>query len=268
MPFTFAHPAAVLPLHRLCPRYLLWSGLIIGSLCPDAAYFVRALPIHAGTDRWWLALVQDIFVGVVLFAVWHTIVKRPAALLLPSKHRLALWSATARPLGPLGGISLRLLPSLLIGAATHRAWDSLTHHKSMVADHLPALRLVVLSVGSYEMHVTQVLQHGSTIVGLGILLWYYLSWLRTAASKNDEPGPAIPFAWRLLILFAIGGSATAIAAWQTASTPGYIQPSGLVRFVIIFLTAAGSGLVLWSLTYLVWRLRATARRRGSWGTFS
>ncbi|MFX7840593.1 DUF4184 family protein, partial [Acinetobacter baumannii] len=29
MPWTFAHPAAMLPLRRLCPRWLSWPALVL-----------------------------------------------------------------------------------------------------------------------------------------------------------------------------------------------------------------------------------------------
>ena len=41
MPATFAHPSAILPLRRLCPTYLDFSALVIGSLAPDVGYFLQ-----------------------------------------------------------------------------------------------------------------------------------------------------------------------------------------------------------------------------------
>ena len=38
MPFPTAHPAAVLPLRRYCPRLFNFPALIIGSLVPDLGY--------------------------------------------------------------------------------------------------------------------------------------------------------------------------------------------------------------------------------------
>ena len=35
MPFTFAHPAAVVPLLRPLGRYGVLSALVIGSIVPD-----------------------------------------------------------------------------------------------------------------------------------------------------------------------------------------------------------------------------------------
>src|SRR5438128_11140820 len=38
MPFPLAHPAAVLPLRRFCPRLLSFPALVVGSICPDLGY--------------------------------------------------------------------------------------------------------------------------------------------------------------------------------------------------------------------------------------
>ena len=43
MPIPLAHPAAVLPLCRFCPRYLSFGALVIGSLLPDVAYTIDDL---------------------------------------------------------------------------------------------------------------------------------------------------------------------------------------------------------------------------------
>ena len=40
MPWTFAHPAAILPLRSLCPRWLSFPALILGAMAPDISYYV------------------------------------------------------------------------------------------------------------------------------------------------------------------------------------------------------------------------------------
>ncbi|WP_262496247.1 DUF4184 family protein [Flavobacterium piscis] len=39
MPFTFSHPAIILPLKYLPKNWISLTGLIIGSLTPDFEYF-------------------------------------------------------------------------------------------------------------------------------------------------------------------------------------------------------------------------------------
>jgi len=41
MPFTFSHPAIVLPLATLRRQWISATGLIIGSITPDFEYFIR-----------------------------------------------------------------------------------------------------------------------------------------------------------------------------------------------------------------------------------
>ncbi|HAT6805041.1 TPA: DUF4184 family protein [Citrobacter freundii] len=39
MPFTFTHPAVVIPIYHYVNRSLSLSALIIGSMAPDFVYF-------------------------------------------------------------------------------------------------------------------------------------------------------------------------------------------------------------------------------------
>src|SRR5438105_7713510 len=48
MPFTLAHPAAILPLRGL--RYLRTAPLIIGAMIPDLPYYVPARFGHFGPE--------------------------------------------------------------------------------------------------------------------------------------------------------------------------------------------------------------------------
>jgi hypothetical protein len=41
MPFTFSHPAIILPLAYLPKKWYSMTGLVIGSLVPDFEYFLR-----------------------------------------------------------------------------------------------------------------------------------------------------------------------------------------------------------------------------------
>lgn len=44
MPFTFAHPAAVLPLGVKKTKYIDFTALVIGSMAPDFEYFIHFKP--------------------------------------------------------------------------------------------------------------------------------------------------------------------------------------------------------------------------------
>ena len=45
MPWTFSHPLAVVPIHRLFGGRLNFAGLVIGSLSPDFACYGKQFPL-------------------------------------------------------------------------------------------------------------------------------------------------------------------------------------------------------------------------------
>jgi len=49
MPFTLAHPAAVLPLFR---GPLVPAALVVGAVAPDLPYFLRATGVPVGAQSW------------------------------------------------------------------------------------------------------------------------------------------------------------------------------------------------------------------------
>lgn len=76
MPFTFSHPAIVLPITRLPNRFVSATGLIIGSLTPDFEYFLR-LNLHSAYSHtiagvFWF----DLPLGIILAFLFHLIVKK------------------------------------------------------------------------------------------------------------------------------------------------------------------------------------------------
>src|SRR5262245_10831141 len=126
MPFTFAHPAAVLPLRRF--RFLQTVPLIIGSIVPVLPYF---LP-----DRWGRTAFPDshtlygsfqicVPLGMALL-ILLLLLREPLTVLLGPRLRWLF-------LGSLERFSERpycwpiALLSLLVGTWTHIIWDSFTH---------------------------------------------------------------------------------------------------------------------------------------------
>src|SRR5262249_55074618 len=107
--------------------------------------------------------------------------KRPLAHLLPKAVRgRVLPSCKPLPLVP-AGRALAILLSLAVGAFSHVAWDSLTHENGWVVERVPALSA---SLG-HGPRVYKVLQHGSTVVGLSLLAYWSLDWLRRQAPAAE-----------------------------------------------------------------------------------
>ncbi len=168
MPFTAAHPALVLPLMRL--RWLSASGLVAGAIAPDFEYFLRAKLVGTfGHSPLGLVLFA-MPMGILLAGGFHLLVLPP--LLAAAPHRLVGGLARARTALPtLNASGLAVLgTSALIGAATHVLWDSFTHKTGWFVAGSPFLRRAVDLPGIGPIALYRVLQHGSTLVGLGILL--------------------------------------------------------------------------------------------------
>ncbi|WP_158609633.1 DUF4184 family protein [Cellulomonas triticagri] len=171
MPFTLAHPAAVLPLAR---RPLVPAALVAGSLSPDVPYFVP-LPRSAGTwyepfvnatttHAWPGALSVAVPTGLLLVGLWW-VVRGPARDLLGVHRDAAAPASRALPTTHAPRALARTVLSVALGVLTHVVWDSFTHGDGVVVQHVAWLREPL--VGSVT--AGRVLQHTSTAVGLGAL---------------------------------------------------------------------------------------------------
>jgi hypothetical protein len=170
MPFTLAHPAAVLPLRRI--RILHTAPLIIGALTPDLPYFVpgkigRWFP---DTHTFLGSFVMDVPLGfAVLLCAF--LLRGPLTALMSARARTLCLGALERfRTRPLEWVLAPL--SILIGVWTHLGWDSFTHTGGWMVGRVPALRAPV-SLGFYTGEVCHVLQYVSSVIGLTVLaIWY------------------------------------------------------------------------------------------------
>jgi membrane-bound metal-dependent hydrolase YbcI (DUF457 family) len=197
MPFTFAHSAAALPFKRLP---LVPSALVIGTFAPDFEYYLRLAPDHGFGHTLLGTFVLTLPVALLVLWILHSLVKRPATMLMPDEIRNRL----ASHLGDFhfGGITrfLIILASLLLGIATHLLWDSFTHTNTWFYAHWPLLRaslnLPVLGPTPYY----KVFQHGSTVVGTGVVAAWLVLWYRSGEPSPRVPGESLSPRQRLAIV--------------------------------------------------------------------
>jgi hypothetical protein len=184
MPFTFAHPAAVLPLRRRF-KALQTVPLIVGSVTPDLLYFIPArfsrvtLDTHTFVGSFWV----DIPLGM-LTLLFGFLFRRPlVALLRPRARALCLQAVEHFKDQPL---HWGLAPlAILIGTWTHLIWDSFTHDNGWMVRRIAALSAPI-TLGDYTGSMCHVLQYVSSIAGLLILaIWY-----RRLPAPAGEP-PAV-----------------------------------------------------------------------------
>lgn len=209
MPVPLAHPAAVLPLRRYCPKYLSFSALIIGSVAPDFAYginfrgsFQRLTSglLGPAAYNWlsthgihsWDSLSHSVLGSVffclpvgLLVSLAFRATRTALVATLPNPHRDLLLPLCLRKRHSV----LAWTVSLLIGTFTHLAWDSLAKDDWWFARLMPVMREDVLDVGSAHLQVFRAVWIISSIGGTLVLIFAYLAYLRRHGHRFWELGP-------------------------------------------------------------------------------
>lgn len=215
MPFTLAHPAAVVPLCRPLGRHAVLSALVIGSMAPDFSYFlpfpVARRESHDLLGLFWFCLPA----GVLGYASFHGVLAAPLVDLLPTRARVrcaALLAARVRP------ASSAIAISLFVGSLTHIAWDAFTHAGAPIVRVSRALRFHLWTLSGYPISVYTIFQHVSTAVGLALVAVWAARWLRETPPPRCPPRGVLGAAGRWLALGSIAAIATAF--WIASGTIG------------------------------------------------
>lgn len=173
MPFTFSHPALVLPLTYLPRKWFSLTGLVIGSLTPDFEYFLRmrikSNYSHTLDGLFWF----DLPLALLIAFVFHNLVRDKLFDNLPVfiKSRLLVfklfnWNAYFKKNW------FVVLISILIGSASHIFWDSFTHDTGIFVKAIPALQKSVNIIGT-QILVLKIMQHTSTLIGGIVILFAF-----------------------------------------------------------------------------------------------
>jgi len=174
MPFTLAHPAAVLPFKRFCPRYLTFPALIAGSVSPDASYFFGRLNLGPFAHHPIKGFLFGIPAGLVILVAFY-LLRFPALKMLPQRYREIFRPLVSHPVGT----PFAILLSLILGVATHIIWDNFTHNHSWMSYHVDFLRLPVFVFGTRTIRVVHILSYICSFLGVFWLCLAYSRWRAT-----------------------------------------------------------------------------------------
>jgi hypothetical protein len=176
VPFTISHAVAALPFRR---SVLPVAAVAVGSMAPDAVLFVPALPPYGFAHSWVGVVTVDLAVSLVVLAAWWFLVRPAWTPVLPARYRTQLpdWDRPERV--PPSRIPL-VVVACVLGSVTHVVWDAFSHPDGWVVLHVSALRAVV---GGHP--VSSLVQDGSSVGGLLLLVVLLLRWARHAASASD-----------------------------------------------------------------------------------
>ena len=238
MPYACAHPAAVIALPRLLGKLAVPSALAIGSVIPDAWYFLPILgraDSHSALGLLFFCLPA----GILAYAGFHLICKEPLLALLPDglSARARAFACEGLPPVPKRAV----VASILAGAITHNAWDAFTHQSAVTAWMNLDYRL---------------LQHASTLLGTALVAWWVATKLRAAAAHElpeQLPAPlrtGIIAAMLLLALVAFGAVMLVMPASQIdwSASRSLLRAAGVTALSVLGFTFLGYCLLFRSIS--------------------
>lgn len=243
VPFTLAHPLAVLP----CRRFLTLPALIAGSVAPDAVYYLP-IPVSGSTTHSPLGVLGwDLVIGLALLSAFR-LSAGPAAALLP--YRVALSAPVHR--GAWHRASSTII-ALVVGATTHIVWDSFTQTGGFAVQQWELLRAPIL-----EPHKAyNVLGYASSLVGTAALAC-------VLARRTRRHPPTLRAPWRRAVLTIL--LLTPVAAAGSAAVDPVTRTStyDLIRHTIV---GAAQGLgITWTIYLLLWHVMTVASSRADTAT--
>ena len=175
MPFTFSHPAIILPLAKLGDKRISTTALIIGSMAPDFEYFInmRMMQVHGHTIAG--IFYYNLPLTIILSCIFHLIVRDPLIQYSPSfVHKRFEKYIGYNWITRLKENWFVILYSAIIGISSHLFWDSFTHPNRFFVNHIDFLRDTT-TVFYVEVHNYELGQLLSSLVGGIAILFAIIS---------------------------------------------------------------------------------------------
>jgi hypothetical protein len=259
MPFTLAHPAIVIPIQRKWPRWFSASGLIIGSMAPDFEYFIR-FQAQGGNGHTLLGfLIFNLPLVILAALLIEYVVKEPFIMSLPGSIRRYF----IRFLIPHPKVrSIRLVVififSAFFGMFTHVLWDAFTHENGFFVNKIHLLSQYIPFLG-FKLPLYKLLQHGSTILGLGFMFAYFLIMSRKA-NKNLPKANRIKqtIYWASVVLVALS-----VLIFRALYTLDSINLDYYGIYIVTLISGLIIGVLWVSIIYQILRVYPQEKKRVS-----
>ena len=167
MPFTFAHPAIIIPFVQKRRRLFSATGLVVGSIAPDFESFIHLTDVKKYSHSWKGVFWYDLPLAFVIALVFHLLVRRQFILHLPDglqrrfqKYLNVDWMQLLR------NHYLMIGYSLLLGIGSHLVWDGFTHLNM----RYPDAQWSAIMVGGTRLYI--LLQYACSILGMLVVGWW------------------------------------------------------------------------------------------------
>jgi hypothetical protein len=267
MPFTLAHPAAVLPFARPLVRWRLLSAAVIGSMAPDFGWFSPWRPARFETHSADALLTFCLPVGLATYWIFQRIIRTPIIELLPP-GAYARWRESAAP-ADYASLKQWVFAALgvLAGAVTHLVWDAFTHEGARGLRLMPALEDRVFDFGGLHMSGPHLLQDANSLAGLIVVFAVLAYGLRPARAIQTPVSRRLQTHERRLWIagFAVLAAALSLAFYflrrhTLPGTTGLVVPVNATAIAMLRGLAAA---VIAASLCLNARLRSSPRPEGS-----
>ena len=243
MPFTLSHTVAVIPLFKYFEKYSAFSALIIGSMVPDFAYLTPFLVDQRVDSHSLLGIyLYCIPMGLTIFFLYHWLMAPVIVSLFPAslqKHLNSDLFSGKIPKVP----ALVLVLAIITGAFTHIFWDFFTH-QSGIPQWIDWFNQPLTRIDGYSIMPYRMLQHFSSVAGLGLLIYLIWHWYRRKTNVNDAQLATLPWQaptqlkkWALYILLIIPAVAGILSGIvhipDTQVLFGMYSTQIVVRYIIL-----------------------------------
>ncbi|MBS6508131.1 MAG: DUF4184 family protein [Paraclostridium bifermentans] len=170
MPFTLAHPAVVIFSKNKNFNLL---GLILGSMAPDFIYFLLFNPSSNLGHTILGFVILNLPICFLLNYLILKFIKNPFIINLPSKicnyyTYLINYDFNFKSTKDIFVFTY----SCIVGMLTHIIWDAFTHKTGYFVVNINILKESIHILG-YQVPFFKLLQHGSTLLGFFVILYYF-----------------------------------------------------------------------------------------------
>lgn len=250
MAFTFAHPAAVLPLRR----YADPTALVIGSMIPDAGYFLGfTLPRYFTHSPIGIAFFC-LPAGLITYALFRCLLRDALVSLTPLGLQRRLPASPSMPSSL--DTWAKVAMAILVGALTHVVWDEFTNWSWHLIHHFPWFSEKRPGLFGGWVRKYDYLDQATSVLGLAVVAaWVGLWWWR--APPRQDVG-ALPLPLRLFLLCLIGGMTAGVSLLLLTYTDlAALKKQSLAGLAAATLPAASLSIFAYA---LFWRLAFTRPR--------
>ncbi|PZR09229.1 MAG: DUF4184 domain-containing protein [Flavobacterium psychrophilum] len=169
MPFTFCHPAIILPLNKFGEKRISLTGLVIGSIVPDFEYFIRMSVYSKYSHTVSGVFYFDLPLALLLTFIFHYSLRTKLIINLPQMIR-SRWE-NCRDFKWMPYVKhhwIVVIYSILLGTCSHLLWDSFTHSGGYFVSKIQLLQGNIFLFG-HPLPGYKIAQHLSSFAGFIII---------------------------------------------------------------------------------------------------